>query len=158
MNGHYPLHKRREATGRRGDTGDAGGAPGSLRLAERFSCGGVSGHADSTEEGIAGALHALGGVEVGGGGRARKAGAAGVVDHRHSAARRCGSSRMALPELGLPRRPVPPRTPIAAPLTRCSKPSAAARPCRPWVCSPLALEQCCEARLAAEIDVLLDAG
>ena len=62
-------------------------------MAESFSCGGVSGHADGTEEGIAGALHALGGVEVGGGGRARKAGAAGVVDHRHSAARRCGSSR-----------------------------------------------------------------
>ena len=32
-------------------------------------CGGVSGLADRTEEGIAGALHAVGGVEVGGGGR-----------------------------------------------------------------------------------------
>ena len=41
----------------------------SQRWAERGSCGGVSGLADRTEEGIAGALHGLGGVEVGGGGR-----------------------------------------------------------------------------------------
>ena len=83
--------------------------------------------------------------------RARKAGGR-VVDHQHSAARRCGSSRMALPELGLPWDDLfPRRTPTAAPLTRCSKPSAAARRCRRMVdLLALAHEQCCEARLAAD--------
>ena len=66
---HYPPEQGRGATGELGDATVAGGSPGSQRLAERVSCGGVSGLADRTEEGIAGALHGLGGVEVGGGGR-----------------------------------------------------------------------------------------
>ena len=60
------LEQRREATGEAVGGGVVGGCAVSLRVAERVSCGGVSGLADGAEEGIAGALNGLGGVEVGG--------------------------------------------------------------------------------------------
>ena len=56
----------REATGEAVGGGVVGGCAVSLRLAERVSCGGVSGLADGAEEFVAGALNGLGGVEVSG--------------------------------------------------------------------------------------------
>ena len=104
-----PLPKRRtddfeETLVRVNPDGRPHAAPGVLHGA--LEAGGAPACCTTTP----GAVRGHGGPHGGcpGATRARKAGGR-VVDHRHSAACRCGSSRMALPELGLPRDDLFPR-------------------------------------------------